>query len=342
MRVTREALIKIAHETVERFLRKDRSISAVYLCGSLLGQDYQLGGATDIDLVFIHSDNSPVAREVIPLSEDIHLDIAHHSQDEYRYGKQLRVHSWLGPTLNAAIALHDPRHTLDFIQASVRGQFERADYVFERAQHQLGRARQIWGSYQPFGGNPQIDDPVQFAQSYVRALGHAMNAVASLSGPPLTERRLLLEFQQKAEAVGKPGLFHGALGLLGWPNLRQADLAPLFELWREIYDQVPEKTAPVRVHACRKNYYSAAFQAMVERQNPEASLWPMLRTVTLIMSTQTGNSSILEKGWGFLNGLGLHETTLQERLPALDAYLDLVEETLEDWAQANGVLSDLS
>jgi hypothetical protein len=43
-----------------------------------------------------------------------------------------------------------------------------------------------------------------------------------------------------------------------------------------------------------------------------------------------------------LNGLGLHETTLQERLPALDAYLDLVEETLEDWAQANGVLSDLS
>lgn len=342
MRVTRDALLKIMNETVDRYLRKDRSISSVYLCGSLLGEDFQLAGTGDIDLVFIHKDIPAVAREVIPLTEDIHLDIAHHPQDEYRYGKQLRVHPWLGPTLNTAMVVYDPRHTLDFIQASVRGQFERADYVFERAQHQLGRARQIWGNYQPFGGNPQMADPVQFTQSYVRALGHAMNAVASLSGPPLTERRFLLEFQQKAEAVGKPGLFHGALGLLGWPNLRQADLTPLFELWMEIYDQVPEKTAPVRVHACRKNYYSAAFQAMVALQSPEASLWPMLRTVTLIMSTQTGNSSILEKGWGFLNGLGLHETTLQERLPALDAYLDLVEETLEDWSQANGVLSGLS
>lgn len=338
MRVTRESLIKIANDSVQRALRKDRYISAVYLCGSLLGDDYQLGGTADIDLVFIHSGTPTIAREVIPLSEDIHLDIAHHLQESYRSGKQLRVHPWLGPTLNTAIALHDPRHMLDFIQASVRGQFDRADYVLERAQNQLEQARKIWESYQPFGGNSEIDDPVQFMHSYIRALGHAVNAVASLSGSPLTERRLLLEFEQKAEVVGKPGLYPGALGLLGWPHLRQADLAPLIDGWKEIYRLVPEKEAPARVHSCRENYYVGAFQAMLEHHKPEAMLWPMLRTMTLILITQPGNGPLQEQGNAFFSLLGFQKASFHERLAALDAYLDLVEELVEAWAQANGVV----
>ncbi len=339
MRITRESLIKVAGDSVQRSLRKDRSIAAVYLCGSLLGDDYQLGGTADIDLVFIHSGAPAIAREVVPLSEDIHLDIAHHSQETYRYGKQLRVHPWLGPTLNTAIALHDPRHMLDFIQASVRGQFDRADYVLERAQNQLDQARKIWESYQPFGGNLEIDDPVRFMHSYIRALGHAVNAVASLSGAPLTERRLLLEFEQKAEAVGKPGLYPGALGLLGWPHLRQTDLAPLIDGWKEIYRLVPEKDTPARVHSCRENYYVGAFQAMLEQHKPEAMLWPMLRTLTLILMVQPENRPLQELGTAFISLLGFQEPSFQERLAALDAYLDLVEEIVEAWAQANGALT---
>jgi hypothetical protein len=341
MRVTRDALIKIAHNTVARYLRKNRSISAAYLCGSLLGQDYQIGGAADIDLVFVHADNPPAPREIIPLSEDIHLDIAHHSQEAYRTGKQIRVHAWLGPTLNTAMIVHDPRHMLDFIQASVRGQFEKADHVFERAQTQLEQARSIWSHYQPFGGNLEIDDPVGFVHSYVRALGHAANAVASLSGPPLTERRLLLEFQQRAEAIGQPGLYPGLLGLLGWPYLRQTDIQELIEQWRWIYQQASEKTAPPRVVACRENYYAAAFASMREQQKPEAILWPALRTATLIMVTHPENANLLDRGADLLNRLGLGAESLPERLAGLDAYLDLVEETLEGWAQANGVLSAL-
>lgn len=339
MRVTKEALIKIAGETVERYRRKDRSIAAAYLCGSLLGEDYQLGGAADIDLVFIHSENPQTEREVIPLSEDIHLDIAHHPQDDYHNGKQIRLHPWLGPTLNTAMVLHDPRHLLDFIQASVRGQFDRADYVYERAQRQLGQARKIWSSYHPFGGNPEIGDPIQFVYSYVRALGLTANAVASLSGPPLTERRLLLEYKHKTEAAGKPGLYPGMLGLLGWPNLHQADIQTLIEKWKEIYHQVPGQTAPLRLHACRQSYYLSAFQAMLALQRTEAILWPMMRTIALAMNTQSGNPTLMDSCQALISRLGLGRDALQDRLIALDAYLDMIEETLEDWAQANGVLS---
>lgn len=337
MRVSRESLLKIAHETVDRKIRKNRSIQAVYLCGSLLGQDYQLGGAADIDLVFIHTDKQPVDREVTPLSEDIHLDIAHHAQSDYRHGKQIRVHSWLGPTLNTAMVLHDPSHMLDFIQASVRGQFDRADYIYERAQHQNAQARKIWRSYQPYGGSPVIENPIKCAHSYVRALGHAANAVASLSGPPLTERRLLFEFQAHAEAAGRPGLYPGLLGLLGWHNLRQADLKEMIAAWMELYQRLPEETTPARLHLCRQNYYSAAFQAMLESEKPEAILWPLVRTTTLGMQIQAEDKTVTEKGWALLGYLGLSIASLHERLAALDAYLDLVEETMEEWAQANGV-----
>ncbi len=337
MRVSRESLIKIASETVERFLRKDRSIMVAYLCGSLLGPDYQLGGAADIDLIFIHSNTPSVAREIVPLSEDIHLDIAHHSQEVYRHGKQLRVHPWLGPTLNTGLALHDPRHMLDFVQASVRGQFDREDFILERAQNQLDVARDIWNSYQSFGQKLKIDDPIRFVFSYIRAFGHAVNAVASLSGPPLTERRLLMEFSQRAEVLGRPGLYPGALGLLGWPHIRQGDFDAVIASWKEIYELVPEKSAPVRVHPHRKNYYLNSFEAMLEQQTPQAMLWPMLRTLVIILASQASSQEIIEKSWGFLNKLGFDPVALDERLEALDIYLDLIEETLEDWARLNGI-----
>ena len=44
MRITRDTLLKIARDTVDSRTRQDRTIMAVYLSGSLLENDFQLGG----------------------------------------------------------------------------------------------------------------------------------------------------------------------------------------------------------------------------------------------------------------------------------------------------------
>ncbi len=270
MRVTREALLKIAQDTVKRYVRKSRSIEAAYLCGSLLGENFQLGGAADIDLVFLHREKPAMEREVLPLNDEIHLDIAHHLQSDYRYGKQVRVHPWLGPTLNSCQILHDPRHFLDFIQASVRGQFDQADYVLERTRRQLEQARNIWNNYQPYGANPVIEDPLEFVCSYVRALGHTANAIASLSGPPLPERRLLLGFKERCEVIGKPGLYFGLLGLLGWSLKPTLDFTELLH-WRLTSPAGLRCVSPFP-QACRPTTIAQLSRKMIAQQIPEATL----------------------------------------------------------------------
>ena len=58
MRVTRESLIRIAKETAQERAFNDRNIIAAYLTGSLVIQeiDPMLGGAADIDIIFVHAE----------------------------------------------------------------------------------------------------------------------------------------------------------------------------------------------------------------------------------------------------------------------------------------------
>jgi len=200
MRITRDTLLKIVRDTVNQRTRSDRGLLAVYLHGSLLEEEYLLGGATDIDLFFIHSDTIPTPREIVHLSDEVHLDIAHHLHRDYRNTRQLRLHPWLGPTIKDCRILHDPQHFLDFTQASVRGQFDRPDYVLERSRKQLESARQIWLSLHEAHPDPSPKDIV----SYLRALENAANAVAGIYGSPLTERRFLLRLPARCEAAIQP------------------------------------------------------------------------------------------------------------------------------------------
>ena len=55
MQITREALIRIAKETVQKSALSDPNLVAAYLTGSLRTADPFIGGATDVDIVFIHA-----------------------------------------------------------------------------------------------------------------------------------------------------------------------------------------------------------------------------------------------------------------------------------------------
>ncbi|MFN2159243.1 MAG: hypothetical protein ACK2U3_08025 [Anaerolineales bacterium] len=333
MRIDHEILTRLTQELIEERVARDRSVISVYLCGSLLEENYLLGGTTDVDLVFIHYDEVKVEREVLPITEDVHFDIAHHHQNLYRTPRSLRVHPWWGPTIKECKILHDPQHFMDFTQASVRGQFERPDRVFERAHSQIVTARKIWVQYQaeePDPGPEQLLD-------YFKALKNAVNAISGFNGPPLTDRRLLIKFPERAEKMGKPGMAAGLLGMLGAPNITEDVYPELITNWNTCYEALHAESMPVRLHPIRKDYYYKAFEAMVEGGERSAMLWPLLRTWTLAASDQTANSEI-RGGWQTALGkMKLLGEDFRERLAGLDAYLDLIEGTIEDWAHKNGV-----
>ncbi len=332
MRVTRETMLKFTQDTIARRARESHDLLAVYMCGSFLGEEFLLGGTGDIDLVFIHAGEIPVEREIMRLTDEVHLDIAHHSQRDYRDPRRLRVHPWLGPALKSCRSMYDPQHFIDFNQASVRGQFDRSDNVLQRSRQQLDQARRIWLDFH----NGPLEASPQSLLAYLRAVGHSANAIASLSGPPLTERRFLASFPARAEAVGRPGLHAGLMGLLGAPRLVGNSLADWLPLWLAAFEALPPAARPARLQAERRLYYQRAFESLVGGLHPEAALWPMLRTWSLAASLLPEDTPQLKPWSQAIAQLSLGGEAFSERIEALDAYLDLVDETLEAWAKANG------
>lgn len=332
MRITRDFILKFIHETVGRRAHSSRDLLAVYLCGSFLDQDYLIGGAGDVDLFIIHNDTPETSREIIRLTDDIHLDIAHHDQRNYRDTRRLRVHPWIGPALNRCKVIYDPQHFLDFIQASVRGQYDRPDHIYERARSQADQARESWFQIQA----QPADQEIRNTQTYLDAVSKAANAIASLSGPPLNERRLLMEFMPRAESVGRSGLYHGLLGLLGAPNLDQTVLDGWISHWKSAYLSLPQSDDLIRFHPARLNYYVLAFKEIAESDQPVHILWPLMNTWTDIVAHLPEDSQNMADWKQTVELLGVSKRGLSEKIQALDAYLDLVEESLETWARSNG------
>jgi hypothetical protein len=330
MRITRDLLLKIVNDTVTQRTRGNRAILSIYMTGTLLGDHYMLGGAADIDLSFIHLDEPPQEREIVRLTDEVHLDIAHYSQKVFRQPRSLRQHPWLGPTIFGCKVVYDPQHFMDFTQASVRGQFDRPDYVLGRVRSQLEHARQMWLGFstQP----PDGADPVE-VRRLLRAVDHAANALASLSGPPLTERRFLLDFPARAEAIGRPNLQPALLGMVGAPYVETAELQAWLQDWQAAYDALPAEGAPARLHPHRRGYYLLAMQSMLGGGQPQAALWPMLRTWSLAASLVPQSVPAWQAA---CERLGLVGPGFAQRIQALDAFLDMAEEAVDRWAEAAG------
>lgn len=336
MRITAEALLKIAGDYVSRRTRQERDLLGVYLAGSLLTENPVLGGTADIDLFFVHINPAAAEREIERLTDDIHLDISHSSRDLYRNTRNLRLDPWLGPLINQCKILHDPQHFLDFTQAGVRAQFDRPDNVAARSRRLYEQARQAWLGFQL----QPLEPGAQGLAVYLQTLSNTANAVALLTGPPLTERRFLLQFSERAAALQRPGLYAGLLGLLGVPHTNIDLLRGWTQAWQNDFHKlhaVSGLNLPVNLHPARLNYYLRCFEAFLEADLPNAAaLWPMLVTWTQMTAFLQAHNIPAASWEDALSTLGLSGEALNERLEALDAFLDSVEETIDRWAEANG------
>jgi hypothetical protein len=330
MRITRETLINVAKETVQKRVLSEPGLIAAYLTGSVLDENPFIGNATDIDLVFVHTREPKMQREIVPLTPEIHLDIRHNTRVEYDKPKELRVHPWMGPELYDPMPLHVTRHFFEFVQAGVRDKYHDPDSVLTRSRRLSVAARQVWNQLQlsrPSG--PELLIP------YLSALHLAANAVALLERGPLAERRLLLQFPEAAEAVGHPGLSAGLLGLLGANRLDKGGLQGFLPAWEaDFLEAAGRPRVEARIAKARLGYYRMAFDAMLESETPQAVVWPLINTWTLAAAILPPAG---RQPWqAACERLGLDDASLTERLEGLDRFLDSIDELLEKQASGQG------
>ncbi len=334
MRVTRESLLRIAKETAQERAFNDPEIVAAYLTGSLLNVDPMLGGVSDIDIVFVHKTQPAKTREFVKLTPDFHIDIRRRLKDEFKSPRDLRGDPWMGYEMYDPILLYEREKFFDFVQASLRAgfDFEQLPLILQRCRKLLSQARRIWLE---LGETSQAGEPGE-VRAYMNSLFHAVNTVAELSGPPIYERRLLLEFPSRAEASGHPGLAAGAYGLVGANQLDAPRLQSWLSDWKAAFMAAADKPGThEHIHAVRLNYYEKAIKALIESENPAAALWPLLHTWTLAVENLNEDH---RKFWQeAVTSLGLQGATFEERVEGLDQYIDGIEIVLDELAKDSGI-----
>lgn len=333
MRVTRDSLLRIAKETAQERAFNDADIVAAYLTGSLLNVDPMLGGTADIDIVFVHKNRPAKTREFVKLTPDFHLDISRREKAEFKSPRELRSDPWLGYEMYDPILLYEREKFFDFVQASLRAgfEFEQPPLVLQRCRKMLSHGRQIWSDLTDV---EQVGP--QEIKKYMKSIFHALNAVAELSGPPIQERRLLLEFPARARAAGQPDMAASAFNLLGSSNADVEKMKLWFSDWKSAYKLACDNPGvDARIHPVRANYYEKAIKSMLEGETPFAALWPLLHTWTLSAEVLEGDH--LRFWQNAADELGLIGAGFSERVDELDHFIDEIEVILDDLARENGL-----
>lgn len=332
MRITRDLLLRLARDTAAQRVREDRSLICIYLTGSLLSDSPLLGGTADIDLICVHTQAPTQEREIVRLNDDVHLDIAHYSQSIYQQPRNLRTNPWIGSYLcKDPLMLHDVGHWFEFTQAGVSANFEQPENVLQRARPLAENSRSTWLQLQA----GLIPTGLEAMRAYFKALEQAGNALACLAGAPLTLRRFVLELPQRAKDLNRPGLAGGWVDLITPQGLAGADLAALSADWQNaLLAAAAHSDCPARLHKARLHYYTRAVDALMA-ENPPAAAWIVLNTWAEAQSLTGEESSAWQ---ACCQTLELEDSHFEQRLGALDAYLDAVEETLDTWAEDAGVL----
>jgi hypothetical protein len=334
MRIDRDTLLKVARNTVERRVKNNRNIVCVYLTGSLLRDDPLLAGTTDIDLIFVHSIEPVEEREIIKYNEEVHIDIAHHYQGIYDQPRKLRTDPWIGSFMCAdPLMLHDIQYWFEFTQASICAQFARPENVVQRARYFSDNARKIWLDTQE---NSAKWFPERL-NAFMNALEDSGNAIAVLTGIPLTERRFLIQFPERAERIGRPGLAPGLLDLFMNDVIHDEDWDDWMGDWEAALDAVGTLPQyPARLHPYRKAYYLNVAKVF-RSDHPAAALWLLLRNWTMTILSLPEDSPHRQPWVAACEKLNLYIDDFPERLDALDVYLDSVEEAVEYWGSRHGV-----
>lgn len=326
MRITRETLINQARENAKQLTSKDRGIICIYVSGSLLMDDPFIGGVTDIDLICVHDRPVKVRREVLRLSPEISLDLAHYEQEEFEPARKLRTHAWIGGWLeNVPLVLHDPLRWYDFMRASATAQFWKVELIAARVRSFLVPARKAWADLQ----EDAIPQGIKRTAAYLDALRDLANAVACFSGAPIAERRLVHDLPARAAAAGMRDLSADFVNLFTISEFSDETFAAWADAYHQLFDTLKDSpNAPVSMPLFRRSYYEKALRALYPA-NPAGALWLLLYTWTRAAAALPRTEQPFKDWMAVSRQLEMDGKGINARLDALDHLLDTVEEAVD-------------
>jgi len=335
VRITKDLLISTAKDNVKRRAYGGQGdLVCVYITGSLTFEEPLIGGTTDIDMIFVHSLESEKRREIVQISDDFHLDIGHFPQSVFSQPRDLRTDAWLGGFLcHYPIVIEDKNHWFDYVRSGVFAHFFQPVNIIQRVRPFAEAARKSWmdlNMRRPESHNVCIKD-------YLQAIKDAANAIACLTSVPLTDRRFLIDFPERAESVNMPGLAGGLIDLLLPPDPVEPDWDIWAQSWEaafSAYQQVPNPS--LSFSPCRRTYYQKAILGLSEA-NSQAAFWILLRTWSIMAATLPENGASQHGYKDILSLMQLSEDHFDSRLDALDAFLDVIEEAIDNWQSSAGL-----
>ncbi len=106
--------------------------------------------------------------------------------------------------------------------------------------------------------------------------------------------------------------------------------------WSDDFRRLNENyVVPPQLNIHRLAYYMRGYEAMLGSDEPEAALWPLLDTWTLMAETMPSQSGSWQ---AVCQRIGLMGDEFSGHLDGLDALLDQIEVLLESWEQGDSGL----
>lgn len=328
MIITQERLIVLAEEAVERWAKR-QPILAAYLIGSVLDDQPLLGGAADVDIVIIEQDHPLIERQMQPLSDDVHLDIAFHAREIYEKPRRLRTDPWLGPALWHHHRLYDPKHFFDWAQAGAAAQFQRPENVRGRATAFLASARSLRAGV----------STSSWLQPFLLATMHGLNAAVSLAGQPASGRRIVRSAGDRLALLDLQDLHAGFLGLIDAIEPDEWHLPEWLGAWGKAFDAQGEYRS-ADLGDPRRDYYLRGFQSLAEGGDAVAVIWPLLKTWSEVLENIEPSAEGDQHQAAFdgvRDNLRLSNQHRDLRLGQLETFLDRVELSIEAWSRQHGI-----
>jgi hypothetical protein len=337
MRITKDRLIALAKNFVLEETYRDKQIACIFLTGSAMSDQFLLNNTTDIDLVIIHRSKTEMERKTIRINNQVHYDCWTYPIQVFQDAKTLRTDTWIGSSFSDETQLlYDEGHWFDFQQAAIFSKYFNADVRHQRCKPVLNKCRSEWLNLESMDNAFTLE---QIAQ-YIQILENMGNVIASLVHFPLAIRRFALQLPEYAADLGKPGLSAGLFDLYSPRDWESFNWDAWIENWQAIYKQISNlDEPPAAFQPFRLDYYLQPIMLFKE-DAPEAALWISLKTLlegSLYLKKKRIKAEVDVKT--MLSNLQIDKDHFEDRLEQLDNYLDMLELTMEEWEENNGIMN---